>query len=112
MANIIAIRDKALAGRIALGGNPIPGDIAKGTTGSPTNCPLANTFRDLVPGVNVGGSVISGIPRNRAHAFAAAIGGQAKVPSYGNAEVTLPQELRQFVSEFDTGRFPEYSDRY
>lgn len=104
MANLTAVLDKVNAARVAAGAAPLQ-SLPKGQTGSAQSCPLARAFRDVFPNARVGGS-LSSVPRNRAHAVAAAMGGRVSSIN-GDADVELPSELSRFVSDFDNRHHPE-----
>lgn len=89
--------------RVACGGNTLSA-LRPGNHSAQT-CPLANSLKDVLPGVSVS-SVISGVPRERAYAVAAASDGSVQSIN-GKADVRSPV-LAQFVSEFDGGRFPQF----
>lgn len=100
------VLDKVNAGRVAAGILPLS-DLPKGNHSS-RNCPLANALKDVFPSVSVGGNTISGVSRARAHAFAGATGGRVSEIN-GDAVIEAPDEFGTFVSQFDGGRYPQYS---
>lgn len=104
MANLSAVLDKVNAARVAAGFEPLD-SLPKGTPGNAASCPLARAFRDVFPGATVGGA-LDGVPRERAHAVAAALGTEV---AHSNAKATLrlPRDLQQFVGDFDNGLHPQ-----
>jgi hypothetical protein len=111
LANIIAVLEKVNAGRVALGALPLP-DLPQGTRSNKFDCPIARAFQDALPKVAVGSSLLTLPKRDRAAAFAAAIGGSVESIN-GHAEIRMPYEFQQFVYEFDNNQLPQYrKDRY
>lgn len=95
--NVSDVLHQVNAIRVACGGNPL-NDLAKGGH-SANSCPLANSLKDLLPGIRVGGG-LSGVPRNRAYAVAAVVDGVVSSIN-GRADVKAPL-FDQFVNEFDS----------
>lgn len=107
MVDTAAVLHAVNAVRVACGGQPLD-DLRKGNHSS-NSCPLANSLKDVLPGVSVSTLGVSGVPRNRAHAVAAVSDG--KVTSInGKADVSSPL-FSQFVREFD-GQSSELRVRY
>jgi hypothetical protein len=106
VANTQAVLGIVNAGRVAAGGYPLD-DLPQGYRGKADSCPLAYAFKDVLPEATVGVSKVTFRRRERAAAFASAIGGKISDIN-GKATVVLPYELQKFVSEFDAGYFPKY----
>jgi hypothetical protein len=105
LADVQAALERVIAGRVALGALPLA-DLPKGDHHG-NSCPIANALKEVAPEVSVSASQITGIPRARAPQFAAAIGGEL-VRSNGTAVVTPPEELAQFVTDYDAGFHSQY----
>lgn len=106
MANISAVLEKVNAGRVACGQMPLY-DLPRGAKGSKTECPVARALKDALPGIGIGSTYATGVKRDRAAAFAAAIGGSITEIN-GTAKVSLPPEIRGFVRDFDAGYHSAY----
>lgn len=106
MANLAKVREKLDAGRVICGGAPLA-DIASGTPNEPNSCPIANSLKDLLPGITVESCRIKNVPTRHAHKLAAAIGGSVEYTN-GTATISSPQEFTDFIRDFDGGGYQQY----
>jgi hypothetical protein len=108
MANVCKVTEKVNAARVAAGLNPLD-TLPRGARHSRNSCPLARAFRDLGPVSVGGGGIISGVPTDKAFLFASAMGGTVESHN-GTATVLAPEDLANFVRDFDNGYHPEFSE--
>lgn len=104
-----SLRRRALqmvnAYRVAAGLLPLE-DLRRGNKNAAHSCPIANSLSELGT-VRVGGSQVSGIPREHV-ARISAVTGTPINQANGTATLSNPPEFSEFVTAFDRGEFPQY----